>query len=112
MEANTWPVVIAVVVAVGAYLGTWLKDRNNPSTQVVTSALATTEAMQHFIAPLTARIADNEKRLADLSLKVATLEGYVAVLQEQIRGLGAEPIPFSSHQTYRVPKSNEGNESS
>lgn len=104
MEANSWPILVAAIAAVGTYLATWLKDRNNPSTQVVSSALATTDAMRHFIEPLTARIAENERRLADLSMKVATLEGYVAVLQEQIRGLGAEPIPFSSHHTYRIPK--------
>lgn len=110
MADNTWPVLIAVVAACGTYLATWLKDRNNPSTQVVSSALATTETMQAFIKPLNDRIADNERRLGELTAKVATLEGYVAVLQEQIRSLGAEPIPFSSHKSYRVPKSSEGDD--
>lgn len=111
MGTNTWPVLIAVVVACGTYFATWVKDRNNPTTQVVSSALATTQAMQAFIAPLNARIADSEQRIAELAAKVSQLEDYVALLQEQIRSLGAEPIPFSSHQPYRLPKSNNEGDS-
>lgn len=104
MPDAAYPVIGAVVAFVGVVYATWTRDRNNPMAQTVDAANTTTAQMQAFIAPLLARVETSERSIGELTAKVATLEGYVTTLQEQIRSLGAEPIPFASHQQYRVPK--------
>lgn len=93
-------VAVATLAFLGTFIASWMRDRNNPMTQVNTAALATTATMQSLIVPLEAEIAELRKETADLRTKTSTLSvetsalrAHVAILEAQIRGLGHEPHP-------------------
>lgn len=97
-------VAVATLAFAGTFLASWLRDRNNPMSQVNSAALATTATMQTLIAPLEAEIADLRVETADLRTKTSTLSietsalrAHVAILEAQIRSLGHEPHPPPAH---------------
>ena len=104
MGERDWTPYVTVAVATLAFAGTfvasWMRDRNNPMSQVNSAALATTATMQSLLVPLEAEIADLRKETGDLRTKTATLSvetsvlrAHVAILEAQIRSLGHEPHP-------------------
>jgi FtsZ-binding cell division protein ZapB len=101
------PVVVALIVLAGTIWASMVRDRNNPMSQTVTAALATTEVVQSLILPLQAEImelraevlslrtrADGfEAQTLDLRRENTVLRERVSVLETQIRDLGYEPHP-------------------
>ena len=93
-------VLVAVVAAVGAVIASRVRDRNNPMSQTVTAALATTEVVQSLLAPMQSEIAELRGEVSvlkvaaiDMRAENTLLRERVAVLEEQIRSLGHEPLP-------------------
>ena len=110
MGAEAWIFLGVAVTAFSALMETQRRDRadrhddrRDDSHEAVNAALDTTKVMQNLIMPL-------RQRLEEVEQKVAELQGYVAVLQQQIRDLGHEPVPPSTVIIRRHSR-NEGEES-
>lgn len=101
--------IVTVVTGVSIVLGLFWnarKERRDGISQAVRDALAPANAWRDMIGPMDHRLAVLEKEasanrieIGGLRERVTLLEGYVTVLQTQIRDLGAEPIPFEHVRT-------------
>lgn len=72
------PIVVASITVVGVFLASWLRDRNNPMQQVVTSAVANTVSMS--------------AQLRYHEIRARHYESYAYRLRQQLQQLGVEPV--------------------
>lgn len=101
--------IVTVVTGVSIVLGLFWnsrKERRDGISQAVRDALAPADAWRDMIGPMETRLEHLEREaganrieIGGLRERVTLLEGYVTVLQTQIRSLGAEPIPFEHVRT-------------
>lgn len=109
--------IVTIATGVSILLGLYWsarKDRRDGVSQAVQDALAPADAWRDMIGPMERRLellekeaAANRIEIGGLRERVTLLEGYVTVLQGQIRGLGAEPIPFEHVQTKILKRSED-----
>lgn len=82
-------VVVTIIGATIALVTSIIKDRANPAKQIAEASAATTASILSTMLPLTDRVARVEA-------EVRVLYSYTGLLRNQIRSLGAEPVPWPS----------------